>query len=87
MPREASYPLLLGLAVVWAIWMLVNMLSGDWGLVLLWGAVCAAWAKVGLSIRGGGDTELSARELYLSIAGISIGVGFILAVLAAIIKG
>jgi hypothetical protein len=87
MPREASYPLLLGLSVVWAIWTLVYVVSGEWGLMLLWAGFCAAWAKAGFSIRGGGDAELSARELYLTIAGISLGIGFLLAVLAAIIQG
>jgi hypothetical protein len=87
MPREATYPLLLGLAVVWVIWTLVYAMTGEWALFALWAGFSAAWAKVGLSIRSGGDAELTAGELYLSIAGISLGVGFILAVLAAIIQG
>ena len=80
MTRDAVSPLLLGLAVVWAMWVVVNLIAGEFLLAMLWTAICATWAFVGMSIRHGEGDELSARELYFSIGGISIGVGFVLAV-------
>ena len=85
MTREGVSPLLLGLAVVWAMWVVVNLIAGDFLLAMVWTAICATWAFVGMSIRHGEGESLTARELYLSIAGISIGVGFVLAVLVVFI--
>jgi hypothetical protein len=85
MTRESVSPLLLGLAVVWAMWVVVNLIAGDFVLALVWSAICAGWAVVGLSIRRGDDHLLTERELRLSIVGISVGVGFVLAVVAVFV--